>query len=89
MNLVYTHSHASAHDFAQHNDLAPGDWKWISDKDVIAQYPRADVYLGPGWQHHPHRGEIDEALERARHEHRLGTIIDLGSALGTLGVSSD
>jgi hypothetical protein len=88
MNLVYTHSHASAHDFAQHNDLAPGDWKWISDKDVVAQHPRADVYLGPGWQRHPRRAEIDEALEHARHEHRLGTVTDLGSTLGTLGVSS-
>lgn len=87
MYLLYTPSYAAAHTFALHNELAAGDWKWISDKDVVRKNARADVYIGPGWQRHPHRGEIDEALALAVRKHRLGTVTDLSSSFGTLGVS--
>ncbi|GAB3730308.1 hypothetical protein GCM10028862_09510 [Luteimonas pelagia] len=87
MYLLYTPSYSSAHQFALHNELMPGDWKWISDKDVVRKNSRADVYIGPDWQRHPHRAEIDEALQVAVAKRRLGTVTDLSSSFGTLGVS--
>jgi hypothetical protein len=87
MYLIYTPSYASAHNFALHNELMPGDWKWISGKDIVRKNSRADIYLGPGWQQHPHRKEIDAAIEVAVKKKRLGTVTDLSSTFGTLGVS--
>ena len=86
MNLIYAHSYASARVFALHHDLMPGDWKWISDPGVVRQNAWADVHVAPRWQQHPHRDEIDQALQRARKAHRLGTVNDCGGAT-TLGVS--
>jgi hypothetical protein len=88
MNLIYSHSYTSARTFAMDHELMPGDWKWIHDTDVIRQYPRADVYKAPKWDAHPHRAEIDEALEFARTKHRLGALNDFSaSSSSTLGVS--
>lgn len=87
MNLIYAHSFAAARSFAEHNDLMPGDWKWIQDADVVRQHARADIYKVADWQHHPLRDRIDEAIERARESHRLGIVTDADSGGGTLGVS--
>lgn len=76
MNLIYSNSYAAARDFALAQELAPGDWKWINDGQVVRQYPRADVFKVRRWEANPHRAEIDEALERAGQRHRLGTVID-------------
>lgn len=86
MNLIYSHSYASARTFALHHDLMPGDWKWISDSGVVRQNSRADVYIAPRWEDHPQRKSIDEALQRAQRDRRLGTVTDYGSG-STLGVS--
>jgi len=87
MNLVYAHSRASARTFALHHDLMPGDWKWISDAGVVRQHSRADVYVAPDWSAHPHREDIDPALQRAFRAHRLGAINDYSRGSMTLGVS--
>jgi hypothetical protein len=44
MNLIYSPNYASARSFALAQELAPGDWKWLSDGRVVREYPRADVY---------------------------------------------
>jgi hypothetical protein len=80
MNLIYSHSYASARTFALHHDLSPGDWKWIHDADVVRHNPRADVFKVERWEANPHRQKIDQALERAREAHRLGSLIDVGEA---------
>ena len=87
MNLIYSHSYASARIFALHQELMPGDWKWISDGGVVRQNSRADIYIAPRWQDHPQRSAIDEALQRAQRDHRLGTVTDCGSGGTTLGIS--
>lgn len=87
MNLIYSHSYASARAFAMHHELMPGDWKWLQDADVVRHNPRADVYKAPRWEENPHREKIDEALDRARKSHRLGSLIDVDAFRGTLGVS--
>jgi hypothetical protein len=88
MNLIYANNYTSARTFALHQDLMPGDWKWIGDTDVIRQNPRADVFRLPRWEQNPHHAEIDEALTHARDTHRLGTFTDLSGPGGsTLGVS--
>ena len=87
MNLIYSHSHASARAFALHHDFMPGDWKWLQDADVIRQNPRADVFKVERWEANTHRAQIDEALERARKSQRLGSLTDVDAFAGTLGVS--
>jgi hypothetical protein len=86
VNLIYARSHASARTFALHHDLMPGDWKWISDSSVVRQHSRADVYVAPDWNGHPHRDDIDPALQRAHKAHRLGAINDFSHGTTTLGV---
>lgn len=76
MNLIYSHNYTTARTFALHQELAPGDWKWINDARVLKDYPRADVYKVSHWEDNPHRADIDAALQRARKEHRLGTLTD-------------
>ena len=76
MNLIYSDSYTTARTFALAQELAPGDWKWINESRVLRDYPRADVYKVPHWEANPHRADIDAALERAQHEHRLGTLTD-------------
>lgn len=76
MNLIYSNSYATARTFALAQELAPGDWKWINDGQVIRQHPRADVFKVAHWEANPHRAEIDEALKHAEKRHRLGTVID-------------
>lgn len=88
MNLIYSHSYASARAFAQHHDFMPGDWKWLQDAEVLCHNPRADVFKVEHWEDNPHRAQIDEALERARHNRRLGSLVDVDAYSGTLGVSS-
>lgn len=87
MNLIYSHSYASARAFALHHEFMPGDWKWIQDANVIRQNPRADVYKVARWETNPQRAQIDEALVRARQTHRLGTLNEVNASGGTLGVS--
>ena len=88
MNLIYSHSYASARTFAMAQELMPGDWKWITDGNVVKQNPRADVYKVPKWEANPHRTDIDEALQQAREKHRLGSFIDVSrGGASTLGVS--
>ena len=88
MNLIYSHSFKTAHDFAIHHDMAPGDWKWIHDADVVRHNPRADVFKVERWQANPHKDKIDLVLERMRQTHRLGTIVEVGeSSGGTMGMS--
>lgn len=87
MNLIYSHSYASARAYAQHHDFMPGDWKWLQDVDVIRQNPRADVFKVERWEANPHREQIDEALVRAQKSHRLGTLVEVDAFRGTLGVS--
>ena len=78
MNLIYANSYASAHTFALSQELAAGDWKWISDGRVIRDYPRADVYKVPRWDANPHRADIDAALDHARAARRLGSLTNFG-----------
>ena len=87
MNLIYSHSYASARNYAVHHDFMPGDWKWIQDANVIRQNPRADVYRVPHWEDNPRRDSIDEALVRAQKSRRLGTITETDGSNGTLGIS--
>jgi hypothetical protein len=87
MNLIYADSYASARAFARQQDLMPGDWKWISDKSVFRQYQRADIYKAPRWHAHPHRADIDKALEDMARAHRLGSLNDLSGGFGNLGMS--
>ncbi|GAB3380268.1 hypothetical protein [Lysobacter fragariae] len=87
MNLIYSHSRHSARAFALHHDFMPGDWKWLEDADVLRQNPRADVFKVEHWEANPHHAQIDEALERARKQHRLGALVDVNEGSGTLGVS--
>lgn len=87
MNLIYSHSYASARAFALHHEFMPGDWKWLQDADIIRQNPRADVFKVERWEANPHREKIDEALERARQSHRLGSLNEVDASSGTLGVS--
>ena len=77
MHLIYADSYANARTFARHQDLMPGDWKWINDAGAIRAYPRADVYKAPHWQAHPRRAGIDAALAIAAGRHRLGALTDL------------
>ena len=77
MNLIYADSYRSACTFALHQELMPGDWTWIRDPGTVRMYPRADLYMAPHWEAHPHRGEIDTALAQARGQHRLGLVTDL------------
>ena len=76
MNLIYSHNYATARTFALANELAPGDWKWISDGQVLRDYSRADIYKVTRWEANPHRDDIDAALQRAEKDHRLGTLTD-------------
>jgi hypothetical protein len=76
MNLIYSNNYATARTFAQAQELAPGDWKWINEGRVLRDYPRADIYKIAHWEANPHRADIDAAMERAQHEHRLGTLTD-------------
>ena len=71
MNLIYSNNYATARTFAQAQEIAPGDWKWINEGRVLRDYPRADIYKIAHWEANPHRADIDAAMERARHEHRL------------------
>lgn len=87
MNLIYSHSYASARAFAQHHEFMPGDWKWLQDADLLRRHPRSDVYKVERWQANAHRDQIDEALDRARKAHRLGSLNEVDGAAGTLGVS--
>lgn len=87
MNLIYSRSYATARTFALQHEFMPGDWQWLQDADILRKHPRADVYKAPHWDDNPHRDQIDEALERARKTHRLGSVNDVDSG-GTLGVSS-
>jgi hypothetical protein len=87
MHLIYSHNYATARGFAERNDFMPGDWKWIQDADVVRQYPRADVFKVAHWDANPHRAQIDEALQRARESHRLGSVTDVDAGGSTLGVS--
>ena len=81
MNLIYSHNQAAARAFALAQELAPGDWRWIHDGGIVRDFPRCDVYKIAHWEDNPHRADIDEALHRAQHEHRLGQLIDYsGSA---------
>lgn len=88
MNLIYSHSYASARSFAQHHDLMPGDWLWLQDANTIRHNPRADVIKAEHWQDNPHRAQIDEALKRAQRDHRLGSLTEVDAYSGSLGVSS-
>lgn len=88
MNLIYSHSYASARAFALHHDFMPGDWKWLQDADMLRQNPRADVFKVEHWEANPHREQIDEALTRALKRHRLGSLVEPDAYSGTLGVSS-
>ncbi|QNP41691.1 hypothetical protein [Lysobacter solisilvae (ex Woo and Kim 2020)] len=87
MNLIYSHSYASARAFAMHHELMPGDWKWLQDADVLRQNPRADVFKVERWEANPQRDKIDEALTRAQKAHRLGSLTEVDAFRGTLGVS--
>jgi hypothetical protein len=87
MNLIYSHSYASARAFALHHEFMPGDWKWLQDADVIRQNPRADVFKVERWEANAHRDQIDEALVRAQKSHRLGSLTDLDDSSGAFGVS--
>lgn len=87
MNLIYSHSYASARSFALHHEFMPGDWKWLQDADVLRANPRADVYKVEHWKDNPRREQIDEALERARRSHRVGLVVEADGSPGTLGVS--
>ncbi|MFC5570999.1 hypothetical protein ACFPN1_13110 [Lysobacter yangpyeongensis] len=87
MNLIYSHSYASARAFALHHEFMPGDWKWLQDADIIRQNPRADVFKVERWEANPHREKIDEALARAHKSHRLGSLNEVDASSGTLGVS--
>lgn len=80
MNLIYSHSYRAAQVFAHHHDFVPGDWQWIRDADVIRHYPRADVFKVEHWEDNPHRVKIDQALQRARDSHRLGTVMEVNEA---------
>jgi len=88
MNLIYSHSYASARTFALHHDFMPGDWKWLQDADVLRQNPRADVFKAAHWEDNPHRAKIDQALERARESHRLGSLVEVDASSSSLGISS-
>ena len=88
MNLIYSHSLASARAFALHHEFMPGDWKWLHDADVVRQNPRADVYKVEHWEDNPHRGKIDLALARAHESHRLGSLFEVDAMSSSLGVSS-
>jgi hypothetical protein len=77
MHLIYAPTYAGARTFALHQDLMPGDWQWIHDPATVRANPRADVFKTPKWEAHPHRNEIDAALDHARGQHRLGTLYDL------------
>jgi hypothetical protein len=87
MNLIYSHSYASARAFALHHEFMPGDWKWLQDADLLRQHPRSDVYKVSQWEANAHREQIDQALDRARKAHRLGSLNEVDGANGTLGVS--
>lgn len=87
MNLIYSHSLASARAYAMRHEFMPGDWKWLRDVEVIRQNPRADVFKVERWEANPHREQIDEALVRAQKGHRLGSVVDVDAFRGTLGVS--
>ncbi|GAB3097551.1 hypothetical protein [Lysobacter terrae] len=87
MNLIYSHSYASARSFAMHHEFMPGDWKWLQDADIIRQNPRADVFKVERWEANPHRDQIDEALERARQTRRLGSLNEVDVGSGTMGIS--
>jgi hypothetical protein len=88
MNLIYSHSYASARAFALHHEFMPGDWKWLQDPDVLRQNPRADVFKVERWEANPRREQIDEALVRALKSHRLGSLVEPDAYSGSLGVSS-
>ena len=77
MNLIYADSYRNACTFALHQELMPGDWTWIRDSATVRAYPRADLYMAPRWERHPHRDAIDDALAHARGQHRLGMVTDL------------
>lgn len=87
MNLIYSHSYASARAFAMHHEFMPGDWKWLQDADIIRQNPRADVFKVEHWEASAHREQIDEALERARQSRRLGSLNEVDANSGTMGIS--
>lgn len=87
MNLIYSRSYATARIFALQHEFMPGDWQWLQDANTIRRNPRADVFKAANWNANPHRAQIDEALERARKTHRLGSLNDVDAG-GTLGVSS-
>lgn len=86
MNLIYSHSYASARAYASHHELMPGDWKWLQDAEVVRQNPRADVFKVERWEANPHRARIDEALEHARQRRRLGSLVDVGGAGTSYGL---
>lgn len=88
MNLIYSHSYASARSFALHNDLLPGDWKWIHDAEVVRHNPRADVFKVQRWESNPNREKIDLALKRAAESHRLGVLVEVGSSTAALGMGN-
>ena len=77
MNLIYADNYRNASTFALHQDLMPGDWTWIRDAATVRAYPRADLCMAPHWDAHPHRVQIDAALDHARGQHRIGTVTDL------------
>lgn len=87
MNLIYSHSYASARAYALAHDFMPGDWTWLQDADVVRHHPRADVFKVARWEASAHRDRIDEALRRARQAHRLGALVEVDASNGTLGVS--
>jgi hypothetical protein len=76
MNLIYSSNYATARTFAMRQELMPGDWKWINDGRAIRDFPRADVWKVPHWDAHPHRTDIDAALQHAREKRRLGALMD-------------
>lgn len=87
MHLIYAHNYMAARNFALAHEFMPGDWAWLHDAGVLRQYPRADIYKAPRWEANPLRPQIDEAIERARRERRLGTVVEPDGDSGTLGVS--
>ena len=86
MNLIYSHSYASARAFALRNELSPGDWKWIHDAEVVRHNPRADEYKVQRWEANPQREKIDLAIKRAAESHRLGTLVEVGSSTAAIGM---
>ena len=76
MQLIYAHSYRSAGLFARQIDLMPGDWRWIDGPRAVSDYPRAELYKAPHWDHHPLRDQIDAAVQHAAKKRRLGPITD-------------